>query len=216
MKVYLAGSIFYYGDELRNREWAKKIRDQFPGIDLYSPIENTDINGTEGKKKFAGSKLIANGDNQRLDNTDVLLACIDGDVIPSGTSAEIGVMREKIRRGDHKYVIGICTDNRECSRTHSLEKDQGAAADICEQQYCYQNLYTVGLIKESGILVNNIDDAIEFMKKIAPEFLQEFVDSEPWDNEKIFNFLKDDKSFWGEDEEVKQYSEGMRREILNG
>jgi len=196
MKVYLAGSIFYYGDELRNREWAKKIRNQFPGIDLYSPIENTDINGIEGKKKFAGSKLIANGDNQRLDYTDVLVACIDGDVIPSGTSAEIGVMREKIRRGDHKYVIGICTDNRECSRTHSLEKDQGAAADICEQQYCYQNLYTVGLIKESGILVNNIDDAIKFMKKIAPEFDQEIS--------------------WDEDEEVKEYANSMRREALNG
>ena len=25
MRIYLAGSIFYYGDELRNREWAKKI-----------------------------------------------------------------------------------------------------------------------------------------------------------------------------------------------
>ena len=100
----------------------------------------------------------------------MLIACIDGDVIPSGTSCEIGIMREKIRRGDHKYVIGICTDNRECSRTHSEAKDKGAAADICEQQYSYQNLYTVGCIKKSGILVNNIDDAIEFLKKVAPEF----------------------------------------------
>lgn len=176
MKVYLAGSIFYEGDLYRNTEWAKKIREAFPGIDLYSPIENTDINGIEGKKKFAGSKEIANGDNTRLDNTDILLACIDGDVIPSGTSCEIGVMREKIRRGDHKYVVGICTDNRECSRTHSEAKDQGAASSMCEQQYCYQNLYTVGCIKESGILVNNIDDAIKFMKEKAPEFMQEFVD----------------------------------------
>ena len=52
--------------------------------------------------------------------------------------------------------------------------DQGAAADICEQQYSYQNLYVVGCIKESGILVNNIDDVITFMKKVAPEFGQEF------------------------------------------
>lgn len=173
MHIYLAGSIFYYGDELRNREWAAKIRKALPGVDLYSPIENTDINGVEGKKKFAGSQLIEEGDNTRLDNTDVLVACLDGDIIPSGTSCEIGVMREKIRRGDHKYVIGICTDNRECSRTHSLAKDNGAAADICEQQYSYQNLYTVGCIKKSGILVNNIDDAIEFLKKIAPEYGQE-------------------------------------------
>ena len=79
-------------------------------------------------------------------------------------------MREKIRRGEHKYVIGICTDNRECSRTHSEAKDKGAAADICEQQYSYQNLYTVGCIKKSGILVNNIDDAIKFLKEHENEF----------------------------------------------
>lgn len=176
MKVYLAGSIFYIGDYYRNTAWAKKIRDTFPGIDLYSPIENTDINGIEGKKKFAGSKEIASADNERLDNTDILIACIDGDVLPSGTCTEIGIMREKIRRNDHKYVIGICTDNRECSRTHSEAKDLGAAADICEQQYSYQNLFTVGCIKESGIMVNDIDDAIEFMKKVAPEYMQEFVD----------------------------------------
>ena len=175
MKVYLAGGIFFEGDLYRNTIWAKKIRDAFPGIDLYSPVENTEINGIEGKKKFAGSKLIADGDNARLDNTDVLVACIDGDVLPSGTCAEIGVMREKIRRGDHKYIVGICTDNRECSRTHSAEKDAGAAADICEQQYSYQNLYVVGCIKESGVMTNNIDDAIAFMRKVAPEFGQEFV-----------------------------------------
>lgn len=177
MNVYLAGGIFFEGDLYRNTVWAKKIRDAFPGINLYSPVENTDINGVEGKKKFAGSKEIAEADNARLDNTDILLACIDGDVLPAGTSAEIGVMREKIRRGDHKYVIGICTDNRECSRTHSEAKDFGGASGICEQQYSYQNLYVVGCIKESGILVNNIDDAIAFMKEKAPEYLQEYVDN---------------------------------------
>ena len=95
--------------------------------------------------------------------------------MPAGTCAEIGIMREKVRRGDHKYIIGICTDNRECSRTHSSAKDAGGAAGICEQQYSYQNLFVVGCIKESGILVNNIDDAISYMKELAPEFKQEFV-----------------------------------------
>ena len=173
MKLYLAGSIFYYGDVLRNTEWAKKIREALPGVDLYSPIENTKINGTDGKRRFAGSKEIAEGDNNRLDNTDILIACLDGDIIPAGTSAEIGVMREKIRRGDHKYVIGIATDNREMSITHSAEKDAGGAAEICENQYCYQNLYVVGCVKESGIMVNNIEDAIKFLKEKAPEFNQE-------------------------------------------
>jgi nucleoside 2-deoxyribosyltransferase len=112
MRIYLAGPIFFYGDYLRNIEWAKKIRETFPDVYLYSPVENTDINGVEGKKKFAGSKEIANGDNIRLDNTDILIACIDGDVLPSGTCAEIGKFHEKIARGDNKYIIGICTDTR--------------------------------------------------------------------------------------------------------
>ena len=79
-------------------------------------------------------------------------------------------MREKIRRGDHKYVVGICTDNRECSRTHSEAKDMGAAASICEQQYSYQNLYVTGLSKQGGILVSNIEDAIAFIKEHEDEF----------------------------------------------
>ena len=170
MKIYLAGSIFYYGDVLRNTEWAKKIRDAIPGVDLYSPIENTAINGAEGKKKFAGSQEIANSDNARLDNTDILIACIDGDIIPAGTSAEIGVMREKIRRGDHKYIIGVCTDNRQMFLTHSEEKNRGGASSLGEQQYSYQNLYVTGLIKQSGILVSNIEDAISFIKEKEQEF----------------------------------------------
>ena len=170
MNVYLAGPIFTYGDLLRNTEWAKKIRDVIPNINLYSPVENTDINGIEGKKKFAGSQAIANGDNIRLNNTDVLLACIDGDVVPSGTSAEIGKFHEKIERGDHKYIIGICTDNRQCALTHSIEKDEGAAAELGEQQYSYQNLYVTGLIKQGGVLVSNIDDALEYLIKYNEEF----------------------------------------------
>lgn len=170
MNVYLAGSIFYYGDYLRNKKWAEKIRAEFPNINLYSPIENTDINGVEGKKRFAGSQEISEGDNQRLDNTDVLIACIDGDVLPSGTSAEIGVMREKIRRGDHKYIIGICTDNRQMYLTHSTEKDKGGAAALGEQQYSYQNLYVCGLIKQSGWLVSDINEVIKYLKHLEGEF----------------------------------------------
>lgn len=165
MKAYLAGPIFFYGDYLRNKEWADKIRQAIPGIDLYSPVENTDINGVEGKKKFAGSKEIAQADNARLDAADVLIACIDGDVLPSGTCGEIGKFHEKIARGDHKLLVGICTDTRQCYNTHSEAKDIGGATALGEQQYSYQNLYITGLIKDVGTLVDNIDDVIDIIKK---------------------------------------------------
>ncbi len=171
MNIYLAGPIFFYGDYLRNIEWANKIRQAFPGAYLYSPVENTEINGVEGKKKFAGSQEIANGDNIRLDNTDILIACIDGDVLPSGTCAEIGKFHEKIMRGDNKYIIGICTDTRQCYNTHSEAKDAGGAASLGEQQYSYQNLYVTGLIKQAGTLVYSIDEVIDVLKKVADRYV---------------------------------------------
>jgi len=162
--AYLAGPIFTYGDLLRNTEWAEKLRAAFPDMELYSPVENTDINGVEGKKKFAGSKEVASADNARLDKTDVLIACIDGDVLPAGTCAEIGKFHEKIARGDNKYIVGICTDNRQCALTHSEAKDMGGAASLGEQQYSYQNIYVTGLIKQYGDLVTNIEGAIDAIR----------------------------------------------------
>lgn len=170
MRIYLAGPIFFYGDYLRNIEWATKLREAFPDAYIYSPVENTEINGVEGKKKFAGSQEIANGDNIRLDNTDILIACIDGDVLPSGTCAEIGVFREKIRRGDNKYLIGICTDTRQCYLTHSEAKDEGGRASLGEQQYSYQNLYVTGLIKQSGVLVSSIEEVIEELRRVYDKY----------------------------------------------
>lgn len=167
MQAYLAGSIFYYGDELRNREWAAKIREAVPDINLYSPIENTEINGTEGKKKSAGAIKIVEADNERLLSSDVLIACIDGDTPPIGTSAEIGFMSALIENGANKLLIGICTDNRQCYLTHSEEKDMAGAAELGEQQYSYQNLYLTGLIKKYGFLVSTIEDALVLLKEYA-------------------------------------------------
>ena len=160
MKAYLAGSIFYLGDKFRNEYFSRKLREAFPDIDLYNPLENTDIND---KTKFADSIAIADGDNERLDTSDILIACIDGDVLPSGTCAEIGKFHEKISRGEHKLLIGICTDTRQQYLTHSAQKD-ATYTEPGECQYCYENLYVTGLIKQAGNLVTSIEDAIEAIK----------------------------------------------------
>lgn len=164
MRIYLAGPIFCFGDKLRNDYFYEKLVEAFPNTEIYDPLRNTEINGVEGKKKFGGSQEIANGDNARLDKTDVLVACIDGDVVPAGTAAEIGKFHEKIMRGDEKFIAGICTDTRQCYLTHSAEKDAGGAASLGEQQYSYQNIYVTGLIKQAGILASNIEDAIKSIR----------------------------------------------------
>ena len=67
--------------------------------------------------------------------------------------------------------------------THSEAKDKGGAASLGEQQYSYQNLYVTGLIKQGGILVSNIEDAIAFIKEHAHEFpkqLEMDFDSTDW------------------------------------
>ncbi len=68
-------------------------------------------------------------------------------------------------RGDPKYIIGICTDNRQCYNTHSEAKDIGGASSLGEQQYSYQNLYVTGLIKQAGVLVYSIEEVIERLKE---------------------------------------------------
>lgn len=169
MRIYLAGPIFFLADKFRNDYFYQKLTEAFPDAYIYDPLQNTDINGVEGKKKFADSIMIAEADNARLDTTDILVACIDGDVLPSGTCGEIGKFHEKIARGDKKRIIGICTDTRQCYLTHSAEKDAGGCSRLGEQQYAYENLYITGLIHDAGVLVSNIDDAIEAIKQAREE-----------------------------------------------
>ena len=137
-------------------------------MELYNPLE-ADFNGIEGKKRFGDSQIIADGDNKRLDETDILIACIDGDVLPAGTCCEIGRVSGLIDGGAKKYIVGICTDNRQCYLTHSAEKDIGGASSLGEQQYSYQNLYVTGIIKRYGKLVATLDEAIEYIQSIEGE-----------------------------------------------
>lgn len=79
-------------------------------------------------------------------------------------------MREKIKRGDKKLIIGICTDTRQCYLTHSEAKDFGGMLALGEQQYSYQNLFVTGIIKQCGVLVHNLEDAIAYLKSREGEF----------------------------------------------
>ena len=125
---YLAGSIFYIGDELRNQFWAKKVREAIPNIDLYSPIENQDINGTEGKKKFADSKMIAEADNARLDKCDILISFNLGeDLKPLSKVASGGEMsRVMLALKAHLFL------NKNLSTVIFDEIDTGMSGSVAE------------------------------------------------------------------------------------
>lgn len=164
IKVYLAGSMFCEADRMYNALLAQKIRERVGDkIDLYVPQENKSIND---KTKCANSYDIFWGDYNRLQETDIFIARIDGDVIPSGSSAEIGIMSqrrqywEQNKIGYPPIIIGLCTDSRNPKRTYLDAKNELMKNEDYESQYCYFNLFTVGCIKVNGLLATSIDELV--------------------------------------------------------
>ena len=101
VQVYLAGSMFCEADRMYNAYLATKIRERVGEyIDLYVPQENLSIND---KTKCADSHAIFWGDYNRLQHTDIFIARIDGDIPPSGTSAEIGIMSQRRQYWEHNF-----------------------------------------------------------------------------------------------------------------
>jgi nucleoside 2-deoxyribosyltransferase len=102
IQVYLAGSMFCEADRMYNALLAEKIRERVGNyIDLYVPQENLSIND---KTKCANSHDIFWGDYNRLQNCDIFIARIDGDIPPSGTSAEIGIMSQRRQNWEHGFT----------------------------------------------------------------------------------------------------------------
>lgn len=93
LQVYLAGSMFCEADRMYNSYLAECIREAVGEyVDLYVPQENASIND---KTKCADSYAIFWGDYNRLKKCNIFIARIDGDIPPSGTSAEIGIMSQR-------------------------------------------------------------------------------------------------------------------------
>ena len=191
IQVYLAGSMFCEADRMYNAHLAEKIREVVGDyIDLYVPQENQSIND---KTKCANSHDIFWGDYNRLQNCDIFIARIDGDIPPSGTSAEIGIMSQRRqnwekqfqlfrsmnegdyteeqdrrffvrRQGEAPMIIGLCTDSRNPKRTYLEAKNELMKNEDYESQYCYFNLFTLGCIKVNGVLTTSIDELVTALR----------------------------------------------------
>lgn len=196
INVYLAGSMFCEGDRMYNAYIAKQIRERLADkINLYVPQENQSIND---KTKCANSHDIFWGDYNRLQKCDIFIGRIDADVIPSGTSAEIGIMSQKrqyweaqfklfrsmnegdyteeqdkkffIRKHGHPPVIlGLCTDSRNPKRTYLKAKNELMKNEDYESQYCYFNLFTLGCIKVNGKLTTSVEELVNELEVLVNE-----------------------------------------------
>jgi nucleoside 2-deoxyribosyltransferase len=140
MKLYFAAPLFAVSDLRYNAELVASIRQQYPQLEIYLPQENAAIND---KSAYADSKMIALADTEKVLESDLMIALLDGLTIDAGVASEIGVAYAK-----GIPVLGLYTD----SRQQGADNQQKLAAlqTVAENQFHYVNLYTVGLIKLNG------------------------------------------------------------------
>lgn len=155
MKIYFANALFSQADINYNAQLAAQIRNLSPQIDLYLPQENNDIND---KQAYADSKMIAQADTAKLLASDLVIAILDGNTIDNGVASEIGVAyAQKIP------IIGLYTDTRQQGAGN--QQKLAALSQVAENQFHYVNLYTTGLIKLNGTIVNNEADLLTAIKQ---------------------------------------------------
>lgn len=143
MKAYLASHFFNEAGFAHTEMLAEKIRKNFPNLDLYVPQQNAEIND---KSKVGITAIdIAKGDNAHLDESDILIAVLDGVEIDSGVSCEIGYFSAKCINSD-VIIIGLYTDIRR---------------DGDGDNHYYINLYTKGMVELYGKVVNSTDELVD-------------------------------------------------------
>lgn len=151
-KIYFGAPLFNEMELMYNEYVVGEIREAYGDkVDIYLPQENAAINDKSG---FANSLAIAQGDNEYLENSDLLIAVLDGVTPDSGLSAELGYFYSKERP-----ILGLYTDTRQ--GTHGNQKKIDALDEIAESQFSYINLYTVGLVKLRGEIINNSDALVK-------------------------------------------------------
>lgn len=152
-KIYLGGPLFSEMEAYYNKMLANEIRSQF-NVEVYNPVENEAINDKSG---YADSMMIAEGDNAHLEESDVLVALLDGPVVDPGLAAEIGYFYSM-----NKPIIALYTDSRQGSFGNQQKLD--AIDKVAESQFSYVNLYIVGLIKKRGVIVNSKENLFSALK----------------------------------------------------
>lgn len=157
MKIYFANGLFALAYRMFNEYVVDKIRKMDSSIEVYLPQENGDIND---KMNYADSIKIAQEDNKELFSSDLVVAILDGDTMDDGVASEIG-----LAFGKEIPIIGVYTDLRQSGFENPKKLE--AVKHIGENPFAYINNYTIGLIKMNGMMVDNIDDMLEGIKKYS-------------------------------------------------
>lgn len=150
-KVYFANGLFNNAQLKYNEYLVSRLRKNI--LDdgtIYLPQENMAIND---KDSYADSLMIFNGDNEHLDNSDLVIAILDGDTIDDGVACEIGRASAL-----GIPILALYSDTRQQG---SRNKDKLEALKLVgENQFPYLNLYVSGAIKSNGNIVTHEEDLI--------------------------------------------------------
>lgn len=150
-KIYYAAPLFSEMEFAYNEHIVRQIRETYPDYEIYVPQEQGDIND---KTAYADSKMIALADTQAVLESDLLLAVIDGTAMDPGVASEIGVAYQA-----EIPIIALYSDSRQQGADNAQKIE--ALQDIAESQFSYVNLYTVGLVKLRGEVVNSSQAMID-------------------------------------------------------
>lgn len=143
--IYFASPLFSTMEKNYNEWLVKQIRESYKEVSVYLPQEQMGIND---KNSYADSKMIATYDTNALLNSDLMIAVLDGQSIDVGVATEIGVAYQAC-----VPIIGLFTDSRQQGADN--QQKITALQDVAESQFPYVNLYTIGLIKLNGVVVNS-------------------------------------------------------------
>lgn len=150
-QIYFASPLFSEMELAYNAQIVQKIRETYPEITVFLPQEQGDIND---KQSYADSKMIAMADTEAVLQSQLVIAVLDGLVIDPGVASEIGVAYQA-----GIPVLGLYSDQRRQGYDNQDKLD--ALQEIAESQFPYINLYTVGLIKLNGEVVDSSKLLIE-------------------------------------------------------
>lgn len=153
--VYFAAPLFAQSEQLYNAHLVKELRRAFPTKTFYLPQEAAEIND---KNNYADAKQIAQYDTEQLLQSQLMIAVLDGPVIDVGVASEIGVAYQA-----QIPIVGLFTDSRQQGASNSQKLK--ALGEIAESQFPYANLYTIGLVKLNGAIVNNEEDLLTSVAK---------------------------------------------------
>ena len=150
-KIYFASPLFSNMEKNYNEYLVKEIRQTYSDVTVYLPQEQMEIND---KESYADSKMIATYDTNALLESQLMIAVLDGPSIDVGVASEIGIAYQA-----NIPILGLFTD----SRQQGAENAQKITAlkEVAESQFPYVNLYTVGLIKLNGQVVNSEKQLID-------------------------------------------------------